>query len=87
MCKIQGFSFPSLLRYFLHPPTARLCLIRSLIFLFDALLVDFTLHMRFATDLVKGKDTRSSLLIKLINRLHNFSFKNPSKAKMIIIAV
>lgn len=64
MCKIR-FSFPSLLRYFLHPPTARLCLIRSLIVLFDALLVDFTLHMRLAMDLLKGKDAGSSCLSSL----------------------
>lgn len=58
-------SFPSQLRYLLHPPTARLCLIGSLVVLFDALLDYFTLHMRLPMNLLEEKGTRSSCLSSL----------------------
>lgn len=58
-------SFPSLLRYSLHPPTARLRFIGSLVVLFDALLDYFTLHMRLPRNLLEEKGTRSSCLSSL----------------------
>lgn len=58
-------SLPSLVRYLLHLPAARLRLIGSLIVLSDALLDDFTLHMRLTMDLLEGKGARSSCLSSL----------------------
>lgn len=51
--------------HLLHSPTARLCLIESLVGLFDADLDYFTAHIRLTVDLPGRKGTRSSCLSSL----------------------